>query len=207
MKLGFLASGAGTTFQAILGACQSGAIPARPALLISNNRKAGALERARRAGVPTAVLNATRLPDPQALDAAIRDALKAAGAEWVALAGYMKKVGPKVLAAYPGRILNIHPALLPKFGGRGMYGRRVHEAVLAAGETETGATVHIADDRYDEGPILAQAKVPVHPEDTPETLQQRVQALERRLYPETIGKLARGEIALPKTQTHSDEIH
>ena len=117
--------------------------------------------------------------------------------EVICLAGYMKKLGAEVLTAYEGRILNIHPALLPKFGGQGMYGMRVHEAVLAAGERESGATVHLVDEEYDHGQILAQEKVPVKAGDTPETLQKRVLAVEHRLYAVTLARIAAGEIPIP----------
>ena len=109
----------------------------------------------------------------------------------------MKKLGAEVLAAYEGRILNIHPSLLPKFGGQGMYGMRVHEAVLAAGERESGATVHLVDEEYDHGRVLAQEKVPVKVEDTPEALQKRVLAAEHRLYAATLARIAAGEIPIP----------
>ena len=197
MKLGFLASHGGSNMQAILDACSTGALQATPALLICNNPGATATVRAARAGMPSKILNSKSHPDPSALDAAMLAALRQAEVELVILAGYMKKIGPAVLGAYRNRILNIHPALLPKFGGQGMYGIRVHEAALAAGETETGATVHLIDERYDEGPILQQARVPILPGDKPETVQARVLEQEHRLYPDTIAKIIRGEIALP----------
>ncbi len=198
VKIAFLASHGGSNMQAILDGCASGAIAADPALLICNNPGAGALQRAERHGMPAQVLNARSHPEPAALDFAIRDALSAAGTELVILAGYMKKIGPATLAHYRDRILNIHPALLPKFGGRGMYGMHVHEAVIAAGEAESGATVHLVNEVYDDGPILQQARVPVLPDDTPESLQARVLKQEHLLYADTLAKIARGEITLPK---------
>ncbi|MDQ8197308.1 phosphoribosylglycinamide formyltransferase [Pelagicoccus enzymogenes] len=197
MKLGFLASHGGSNMQAILDGCAAGRIPASPALLICNNPGAGALDRAAKAGMPARVLNGKTHPDPADLDAAILDALRAAQVDLVILAGYMKKIGPQLLASYQNRILNIHPALLPKFGGQGMFGMHVHRAVIAAGETESGATVHLIDEVYDEGPILQQARVPVLPADTPETLQLRVLEQEHQLYPDTIAKIATGQIQLP----------
>ncbi len=184
--LGILASHGGSNLQVILDACALQKLPARVGLVISNNRSALALERARQAGVPTAVINATTHPDEVDRDAAIRDALLVRGVTRVALAGYMKKLGPATLAAYRGRIVNIHPALLPRYGGKGMYGRQVHAAVLAAGERETGVTVHLVDEHYDHGPILAQERVPVHPGDTVESLAARVLAVEHRLYVDTL---------------------
>ena len=114
----------------------------------------------------------------------------------VCLAGYMKKLGVEMLAAYRERILNIHPSLLPKFGGRGMYGIRVHEAVLAAGEERSGATIHLVNGEYDQGRILAQEEVSVEAGDTPEMLQPRVLVVEHRLYAATLAQIARGEIDL-----------
>jgi len=201
MKLGFLASHNGSNMQAILDGCRDGAIAAEPSLLICNNRNAQVIERARAISMPSCILNGKTHPDPEALDQAMLDALRDASIDLVVLAGFMKKIGPKVLNAYHNRIVNIHPSLLPKFGGQGMYGLRVHEAVLEAGESETGATVHLIGDEYDEGPILQQSTVPVLPDDTPESLQQRVLAQEHCLYPDTLAKVAKGEIELPQTST------
>ncbi|HPA18105.1 MAG TPA: phosphoribosylglycinamide formyltransferase [Verrucomicrobiae bacterium] len=183
--------------QAILDACRANRLPADPALLICNNPEAQAIERARAAGMPAIVLNAKAHPDDAELDAAIRDSLQQHRVDWVVLAGYMKKIGPATLAAFKGRILNIHPALLPKHGGPGMYGMHVHRAVIAAGEKTSGATIHLVDSDYDRGPILAQAVVPVLPDDTPETLAARVLQQEHRLYPETLRRLILGEITPP----------
>lgn len=181
--------------QAIIDACQAGTLAAEPCVAISNNSRAGALARARQANIAAYHLSAQTHDD--ALGAAILAAMRRHGVEVICLAGYMKKLGAEVLAAYEGRILNIHPALLPKFGGQGMYGMRVHEAVLAAGERESGATVHLVDEEYDQGRVLAQEKVPVKAEDTPETLQKRVLAVEHRLYAATLSRIAAGEISIP----------
>ena len=197
MKLGFLASGSGTNMQAIVDACRDGRLPAEPAVAVGNNSRSRALERARRLGIPAFHLSSRTHPDPEELDAAIASVLSRCGADLVCLAGYMKLVGPRTLWAFEGRVLNIHPALLPKHGGRGFYGRAVHEAVLASGDTETGATVHLVDGLYDHGPILAQARVPVLAGDTPETLAARVLEQEHRLFPETLRRIAAGEIELP----------
>ena len=198
MKLGFLASHGGSNMQAILDGCANGSIAAQPALLVCNNPGAKALERAANAGMQVVVLNRKTHPDPEQLDAAMLEALEAAGVELVILAGYMKKIGPRVLSRFQNRILNIHPALLPRFGGQGMFGINVHQAVLGAKELETGATVHVITDVYDEGPILQQVRVPVLPGDTPESLQARVLEQEHQLYPDTIAKIASGEIRLPQ---------
>ena len=196
MNIGALASHEGTTLQAVLDACANGDIDGRVALVISNNADAGALRRARAAGVPVAHLSGKTHPDPAALDRAIRDALQAAGIDVVLLAGYMKKLGPLTLGAYAGRVINTHPALLPRHGGQGMYGMHVHRAVIAAGDRVSGVTVHQVEDDYDTGPALAQRRVPVLAGDTPETLAQRVQASERQLLVEVLGALSRGD-ALP----------
>ncbi|MFB3817052.1 MAG: phosphoribosylglycinamide formyltransferase [Candidatus Methylomirabilales bacterium] len=196
-RLGFLASHGGSNMQAIIDACKEGRLDARPCVAISNNSDSMALQRARREGLPAYHLSAVTHPDPAALDAEILRVLRAHGVDLVILAGYMRKLGPAVLQAYGGRILNIHPALLPRFGGQGMFGKRVHEAVLAAGETTTGVTVHLIDEHYDTGPILAQRRVPVLPTDTPDSLAERVLREEHRLYVETLQRICRGELPLP----------
>lgn len=183
--------------QAIIDACEDGRIPASPSLLICNNPSTFAATRARQSGLEVEILNGKTHPDPDDLDTAIRDALLAHHIDLVVLAGYMKRIGPRTLSAFANRILNIHPSLLPKFGGRGMYGLRVHEAVIRSGEIETGATVHLINENYDEGLILQQRSIPVHSHDTTESLQQRALELEHSLYPDTISRIAKGEIVLP----------
>jgi phosphoribosylglycinamide formyltransferase-1 len=197
MNLGFLASHHGTTMQAVLDACRTGRLGAKPCVVISNNRDAEALARAARHGIAHYHLSAATHPDPAALDAAIVDVLARHDVELVVLAGYMKKLGPAALARYRRRILNTHPALLPRFGGQGMYGLRVHEAVLAAGERETGVTIHVVDADYDTGPIVAQCRVPVRPDDTPASLAERVQARERDYLVEILDRVVRNELTLP----------
>ena len=182
--------------QAILDAIATGTLRAVPRVLVCNNSNARALERAAAAGVPALHLSAHTHPDAEALDQAMADALASHGAGWVVCAGFMRKVGPRVLARFPNRVVNIHPALLPRHGGNGMYGLRVHQAVLAGGDAETGVTIHLVDGLYDHGRILAQAPVPVLSGDTPEVLQARVLETEHRLYPETLQRIASGEIDL-----------
>lgn len=196
LQLGFLASHRGTNMQAILDACKTGRLQARPRVVISNNSDSGVLQRARKAGVPSAHLSTYTHPEPGALDRAILAILQEYGVEVVCLAGYMKRLGPRTLAAYRGRVLNIHPSLLPKFGGQGFYGEVVHRAVLAAGESETGATVHLVDEEYDQGPVLDQIQVPIEPGDSVETLSARVLQQEHRLYVRTLQRIASGEIEL-----------
>lgn len=187
VRVAVLASGGGTNLQALLDALNGESITplARVVRVITNRPDAGALERARRAGVPAAVLR-----DPG--DAAeLLAALTDARADLVVLAGYLKLVPPPVVARFRWRMINIHPALLPAHGGPGMYGRRVHEAVLASGAAESGATVHYVDEQYDRGPIIAQARVPVRPGDSAETLAARVLEAEHRLLPRVVLELAR----------------
>jgi phosphoribosylglycinamide formyltransferase-1 len=196
LRIGVLASHEGTTLQAILDACASGEITARVVDVISNNSDSGALRRARAAGADAVHLSSKTHPEPGALDAAIIEALTTRSADVVMLAGYMKKLEPGLLERYRGRILNTHPALLPKFGGHGMYGMRVHEAVLRAGESESGPSVHLVDAEYDTGRVLAQSQVPVAEDDTPETLAARVQQCERGLVVRVLGQIAQGQYAL-----------
>ena len=196
-RLGFLASSRGSNMQAIIDACKAGLLPAQPVVIISNNSGSGALARARSEGIAGIHLGGSVYPDPEELDRKIADTLREYGVELVILAGYMKKIGKHVLAAYPGRILNIHPALLPKYGGQGMYGMRVHEAVIANGDSESGVTIHVVDGQYDRGPILAQKKVAVAATDTAESLSRKVLAAEHQLYVETLGRILAGDIKLP----------
>jgi len=182
VRVAVLVSGGGTNLQALLDALHESPI-ARVARVISNRPDAGALARARRAGVPTTVLRDAN--DPAELQAALGDA------QLVVLAGYLKLVHAAVVARFRGRMINIHPALLPAFGGPGMYGRRVHEAVLASGVKESGATVHLVDEEFDRGEIIGQEKVRVEPGDTPDALAARVLEAEHRLLPRMVLELAR----------------
>jgi phosphoribosylglycinamide formyltransferase-1 len=189
MRIAALASHGGSILQAVIDACERGELDARITLVISNNSSARALERAAAHGIPTVHMSSRTHPNPDALDAAMESALIDSDAEWVLLAGYMKKLGPRTLERYRTRILNTHPALLPRYGGQGYYGRKVHEAVLAAGDRETGATVHLVDGDYDTGPILAQVRVPVRAGDSEETLEERVKEAERKLIVATLAEL------------------
>jgi phosphoribosylglycinamide formyltransferase 1 len=196
-NLSVLASHAGTVLQAILDGCASGELPARVGLIISNNSGSGAAQRAERHGIPFRHLSGQTHASPHELDSAILEALLEQRTDIVFLAGYMKKLGPRTLAHFRGRILNTHPALLPKYGGQGMYGARVHAAVLDAGDPMTGVSVHLVEAEYDTGPIVAQCEVPVLAGDTVQTLSDRVQARERQFVVETLGRIVRGEITLP----------
>jgi len=184
--------------QAILDACRDGNLFAEARVVVGNNSRSGALQRARDAGIRCHHLSSHTHPDPAVLDGAICDVMQQHDVQIVCLAGYMKLLGPRTLATFRGHILNIHPGLLPRHGGQGFYGQRVHEAVLAAGDTESGATVHVVDEVYDNGPVLTQARVPVEPGDTPASLAARVLVQEHRLFPETLQKIAIGEINLER---------
>ena len=196
MRLGVLASHEGTTLQSLVDACAVQSDDAIVAVVISNNSGSGALRRAQAAGIPTAHLSGQTHATPEALDSAICDTLRSHSVELVVLAGYMKKVGPWTLAAFKDRILNTHPALLPKFSGQGMFGLNVHRAVLNARETKTGASVHFVTYEYDVGPVISQREVTVEPTDTPESLAQRVQTCERALLVEVVFSIVRGRIKL-----------
>ena len=199
LRIGVLASHEGTTLQAIIDACAQKRIAGRVVAVISNNSGSGALRRAAAAGIETSHLSSVTHSSGDALDTAICGALQRARADVIFLAGYMKRLGPRTLAAFPSRILNTHPALLPKFGGQGMFGDRVFEAVLAAGESESGASVHLVDAEYDTGTVVFQARVRVFPEDTVEPLKARVQACEREAVVKTLAAIARGELVLGRS--------
>jgi phosphoribosylglycinamide formyltransferase-1 len=195
LHLGFLASHGGSNMQAIIDACKAGRLDAKPCVVVSNNSEAMALQRAKNEGIPHYHISSVTHPGPRE-DEEILRTFKGHGVDTVILAGYMKMLGPATLRAYRGRILNIHPALLPKYGGKGMYGKRVHEAVLAAGEKVTGVSIHVVDEHYDTGPIINQCQVPVHEGDTADSLAERVLKHEHVLYAETLQKIADGRIVL-----------
>lgn len=179
-----------------MGAIAAGDLAAEGRLLVTNNKGAAALDFARAAGVPTLVIPTQA--DPAAADARLADAMSEHGVELIVLSGYLRQLGPKTLGRYAGRVLNIHPGPLPDFGGHGMYGRRVHEAVLAAGATQSGICIHLVDEEYDRGPVIARRSVAVKPGDTPESLETRVRASEPGFFVETLQRIARGDLALPQ---------
>jgi phosphoribosylglycinamide formyltransferase-1 len=184
VRLGILVSGSGTGLQNFIDRIADRHLDAKIQVVISSRPRVLALERARKARIPTEVIEWRTYGDDQAFSAAITDVLERANVDLVVCSGFLRKyLFPE---RYKGRVLNVHPALLPKYGGQGMYGHHVHEAVLAAGETESGCTVHITDVEYDHGPIVLQRTVPVLPDDTPDTLADRVQAAEREAYPEAV---------------------
>jgi phosphoribosylglycinamide formyltransferase 1 len=194
--LGVLASGEGTTLQSIVDACADGRIQGEVAAVISNNSGCGALRRARAARIPAHHISSVTHPAPQALDAAIKAALVGARVDVVCLAGYLKRLGPDTLTAFRGRVLNTHPALLPKFGGTGMFGDRVFEAVLASGDSESGVSLHVVEEHYDTGPVVQQARVQVEAGDSVASLKARTQECERELVVQTLAAIALGKLRL-----------
>lgn len=197
LRIGVLASGSGTTLQSVIDATESGALDARVVVVISNNSRSGAMERARRHGIACLHLSSHTHRDPALLDNAIAGALEAHSPDVVLLAGYMKKLGPATLAACRGRVINTHPSLLPRFGGHGMYGSHVHAAVIAAGDKVTGVSVHLVDGEYDTGPVLAQREVDVDGARDADELAARVQAVEKPFLVEVLQRIAVGDIRLP----------
>jgi len=191
-----MASGSGTTLQAVIDACAEGDLDAEIVLVISNNSHSGAMARARKHDIPSVHLSSRTHGNPEALDRAIADVLAESTPDVVLLAGYMKKLGPQVLEAYRGRVINTHPSLLPKFGGQGMYGTHVHSAVIDAGDRVSGISVHLVDGEYDSGRVLAQREVPVESGDDVVSLAGRVQSVERPFLVEVLQRIASAEIRL-----------
>jgi phosphoribosylglycinamide formyltransferase-1 len=191
-RLALFLSGTGGNALNLLRACREGRIHAMPVLGLASSPRAGGIERLEDEGLPTVILVRQDFPSDEAYSEACYAAVEAAGAEVICLCGWLKKLA--VPPRWEGRILNIHPGLLPRYGGPGMYGMHVHRAVLAAGEAESGATVHLVDGEYDHGRILQQLRVPVQPGDTPEALQKRVYAAEMELFPKALAAyLAEGD--------------
>lgn len=196
LRLGFLASGAGSSAQAIVAAIEAGALDAEARLMVSNNKSSAALGFAHQHGIPALCIPTQA--DPDAADQVLAEALTAHGVELVVLSGYLRQLGPRTLSRFAGRVVNIHPGPLPEFGGHGMYGRRVHEAVLAAGVAESGVAIHVVDEEYDHGPVIARRAVPLEPGDTADRLEARVRAAEPAFFVETLQRIRKGEIALPR---------
>ncbi len=184
LKLGVLLSGGGTTLENLVAEINGGTLDAAIRVVISSSPKAYGLVRAANHDIPSRTIRLADFPDNHSFSEAITDELRAREVELVILAGFLKLY--TVPADYAGRVMNIHPALIPKFCGKGFFGHHVHEAVIAANETESGCTVHYCDNKYDHGPIILQRKVPVLEDDTPDTLAKRVFAEERKAYPEAI---------------------
>lgn len=195
LNIAVFASGKGSNFKSILDAIKRGEIRnAEVVLVLSNNSDAGALFTAREHRIPTVHISPKHFADDDAYCKALLDTLSKHLVNFIVLAGYMKMLPRSVIRAFPNRIVNIHPALLPAYGGKGMYGIHVHEAVLANKAAISGATVHLVDEEYDHGPIVLQEILPVAENDTPESLAARVLELEHRLYPRAIGLFAAGKV-------------
>ncbi|WP_296062163.1 phosphoribosylglycinamide formyltransferase [uncultured Ellagibacter sp.] len=190
LKIGVLLSGSGTNLQAIIDAIAEG-LPTDIVLVVSSRPDAYGIERARAAGIPTLVMNREKYADVLAADAQIVEALQEAGAEYVVMAGYMRKVTSVMLDAFPNRVLNLHPALLPSFKGA----HAIADA-FNAGVKVTGVTVHFANADYDKGPIVAQRAITVAENDTLDTLEAKIHDVEHVLYPEVIGLIAEGRVAV-----------
>ncbi len=193
-KIAVFASGEGTNLQALIDACRQNRIRGEIVLVVSNNADAGALRRAQRAGIATLVSDPKTFQSPEEYNAHLAHECNQRGVELICLAGFMLLVKEPLLKAFPWRIMNIHPALLPAFGGKGMYGRHVHEAVVKSGVRVSGCTVHFIDRDYDKGWAISQATVPVLPSDTPETLAARVRAQEHWIYPKAVGLYCEGRL-------------
>ena len=190
LRLGILASHTGSTLQSVIDGCSSRVINAQVSLVISNNSTSLALKRAEQAGIATAHLSSATHPNPEDLDKAILTALLREKTDMVLLCGYMKKLGQPTLEHFRGRLLNTHPSLLPKYGGQGFYGRKVHEAVIASGDTESGVTLHQVTGDYDAGAIVMQHKVQVYPTDSAHDLEERVKRAEKTLLVNALAELA-----------------
>lgn len=194
MNLAIFASGSGSNAQAIADAIADGHLRARIRVCVSNKADAGVLARMERMQVPTLVLDPKTFPSEDVYVQRLLSELERLEVDFIALAGYLRRIPAAIVSRFRHRMLNIHPALLPAFGGAGYYGRRVHEAVIEAGVQWTGVTVHLVDEEYDTGPIILQEPVQVEPGDTPETLAARVLRVEHRVYPEAIGLFADNRI-------------
>ncbi len=192
MRLAVLASHEGSTLQALIDACNTKDLDATIALVISNNSQSGAIRRAEQARIPTRHISSKTHDGDAGADQAMVEAVNQADVDWVLLLGYMKKMGGQMLVQYGGRIINTHPALLPKFGGKGFFGRKVHEAVHASGVEQSGATLHLVGSDYDTGPIIAQTTVPVMPEDDVNAIEARVKGAERALLVATLRDIREG---------------
>jgi len=193
-KIAVFISGTGTNLQALIDARNKKKLEAELALVVSSSPSALGLSKAEQAGIPTFFFQERDYPSKQEAAKVLLEKLKEDQIDFIALAGYLKLIAPEIISAYPDRIINIHPALLPKYGGRGMYGVHVHEAVIAAHEKESGLTIHLVDEKYDHGRILKQIKVPVYDDDTPGLLQQRIQKEEHKHYPIVLNKFIKGKV-------------
>ena len=191
-----MASHGGTNLQAIMDACATGDIYGNVKVVVSNNSRSKALRRASNANIPSYHMSTITHPDTLELERSIKNVMTDHKVDLIVLAGYMKKIGSQLIEDFPKRVVNSHPALLPKYGGEGMYGDLVHAAVINAGETESGVTIHLVDQNYDQGTIIAQVKIPIAPQETVDSLREKIQTKEHSFWIETIEKIRTGEIDL-----------
>jgi len=196
MNIAVFASGRGSNFQAILNAIDAGVLPARLALLISNKSDAGAFEIAHKHNIPTKHLSQNMFSSEEAFADAMLEVLEKYHTEFIVLAGYLKKIPVQIIRQYRNRIINVHPALLPSFGGSGMYGHYVHEAVIASGEKVSGATIHLVDEEYDRGPIVLQKSLSIATDDTPDSLAVKVLKIEHEILPLALKAFAEGRVKI-----------
>ncbi len=196
MNVAVFASGGGSNFQAIIDRVESGDLHCTLALCVGNNGAATAFERAKKHGIPVCHIAPSHFSTPQAYEDALLAALRGRFIDFIALAGYMKKIPLSLIKAFPGRIINIHPGLLPAFGGAGLYGEKVHQAVLDYGAKLSGITIHFVDEEYDHGPIIFQAAVAVLDTDDAHTLAARVLALEHASYWKALEAIAQGRLTV-----------
>ena len=194
MKFCVLVSGGGSNLQSLIDHVQAGDIPAELCGVISSREGAYALQRAAQHGIAATVISRKAFDSPQAYDAALLGTIEQWGADFLVLAGYLSILGPSVIRRFPNRIINIHPALLPSFGGKGYYGLNVHKKVLEYGVKVTGATVHFVDEGTDTGPIILQDCLQIRPGETPEELQLRVMEIEHRILPEAVALMAQDRL-------------
>jgi len=195
LRIAFLASNNGSSFRAVNEAIQSKLLDAKPVVLISNKADTSALDYAQENGIPSVYIPTKDIED--AADRRLRETLLEHHAELIVLSGYLRKLGPLTLDAFDGRILNVHPGLLPKYGGLGMYGRKVHQAVLDNEEASTGATIHLVDGEYDHGRTIAATIVPIGPSDDVTSLERRVMSAECDLFIDIVRRIIQGELHLP----------
>ena len=195
-RLIILASGTGTLFSSIAQACKTSHLDAKVISLISNNSEASVLKKAEKENVHTKILDLKKFPSFSEWDEALCAYLKSKRPDLIVLAGFIKKIGPSVLSSFKNCIVNTHPALLPRHGGKGMYGLHVHRSVLNTGDKKTGISIHLVSSEYDTGPVLAQTEIPVSPNDNPESLQEKIKKVEAVFYISVLQKIFKGEIKL-----------
>lgn len=196
MNIAVFASGRGSNLLAIIDAIKKGKLKARVALVVSNNSDSGALRIAKENGIEATHISRKKFSSDEEYVNSLMQELRKRNIDFIVLAGYMKKIPAEIVREYRNKILNIHPALLPAFGGQGMYGMNVHRAVIDYGVKITGVTIHIVDEEYDHGPIVFQKAIEVKDDDTPETLAERVLKVEHEVYPQIINLFAEGKVTV-----------